>query len=60
MSVPWVLNRVGLGELDHEPSQMSGGQQRVAIAFSGQSAMLLADEPTGDSRCSEILAMFRS
>jgi len=59
------LERLGLGErLSHDSTELSGGQQqRVAIARAlvTESALILADEPTGDldsASGAEVLALF--
>jgi putative ABC transport system ATP-binding protein len=61
-----VLEAVGLGDRkDFQPRELSGGQrQRIAIAraIAGPSALILADEPTGnlDSESgSRVLSLFR-
>jgi putative ABC transport system ATP-binding protein len=61
-----VLDAVGLGDRkDFQPRDLSGGQrQRVAVAraIAGPSAVILADEPTGnlDSESgARVLALFR-
>ena len=61
-----VLEAVGLGDRkDFRPRELSGGQrQRIAVAraIAGPSAVILADEPTGnlDSESgSRVLSLFR-
>jgi putative ABC transport system ATP-binding protein len=61
-----LLNVLGLAERrNHLPSQLSGGQQRVAIgrALVTRPALIMADEPTGnlDSKNSqEVIALLQS
>jgi len=62
-----LLDLVGLRErADHLPQKLSGGEQQrvaIAVALANRSAVLFADEPTGEldtATAHEVFELFRS